>query len=310
MSEEKLLKAEFGSPDHPLELGGLKIPAYVLEDGTRVLAQGQMIRSLDMSYGGAGKQRGDRLTKFAAGGSLKPFIKGDLLDRIANPIRFIPLSGGRAYGYEATILADLCEAVLSAREAGALQKQQLHIAQQCEILVRGFARVGIVALIDEVTGYQDYRDRRALREFLDKFITDEWAKWTKRFPDEFYEELFRLKRQPYPPKNMKRPSYVGHWTNDVVYKRLGPGVLQELRKENPRLSSGHRKRRFHQYLTRDIGDPALVEHLQKVIFLMRACTDWNDFYRRLNRVAPKFGDTIPLGLQEKVGALLPPAKVR
>jgi hypothetical protein len=51
-----------------------------------------------------------------------------------------------AYGYEATILADICDAVLKARENGDLNYQQEHIAQRCEILVRAFARVGIIAL--------------------------------------------------------------------------------------------------------------------------------------------------------------------
>jgi len=54
----------------------------------------------------------------------------------------------------------LCETVLQARKDGKLQSQQMHIAEQCEILVRGFARVGIIALVDEATGYQDYRSRK------------------------------------------------------------------------------------------------------------------------------------------------------
>lgn len=297
MGERKLLRAEFGSPDHPLELGGLEIPCYVLEDGTRVLAQGQMIRALGMSKGGAGKRGGDRLGKFAGGKLLKPFVEEELLERIANPIMFIPPTGGRAYGYEATILADLCETVLAAHNAGVLQPQQMHIIKQCEILVRGFARVGIIALVDEVTGYQEIRDRLALQAILDKYLTDEWAKWTKTFPDNFYKELFRLKEIPYPPRSMKRPSYVGHWTNYVVYSRLAPGVLKKLKELNPRTEKGYRRRRHHQYMTRDYGHPALKEHLSNVIFLMKGCRNWNDFKRRLEAAAPKQGDTMPLDLK-------------
>lgn len=297
MGEEKIRKAEYGSPDHPLEIGGLTIQAYVLEDGTRVLAQGEMIRALGMSHGGSGGTGGDRLAKFAAGNRLKPFVEQSLLERTENPIRFTTPGGARAHGYEATILADLCEAVLAARDAGVLQVQQMHIAKQCEILLRGFARVGIVALVDEVTGYQEVRDRLALQAILEKYLTDEWAKWTKVFPDEFYRQLFRLRGIPYPPpgkhKNW-RPSYVGHWTNDIVYSRLAPGVLKKLRELNPKTDKGYRKRKHHQHMTRDYGDPALREHLANVIFLMRTCSDWDDFKRRLNRAAPKYGDTMPL----------------
>lgn len=297
MSDEKITRAEFGSVDHPLEIGGLKIQAYVLEDGTRVLAQGQMIQALGMSSGGAGRQGGDRLAKFAGGERLKPFVEGLLLERIEKPILFIPPQGGRAYGYEATILADLCEAVLAARDARVLQPQQMHIAKQCEILVRGFARVGIIALVDEVTGYQEVRDRLALQAILERYLTDEWAKWTKTFPDEYYQELFRLRGVPYPPpgkhKNW-RPSYVGHWTNDIVYDRLAPGVKKELKKLNPRTESGRRKRKHFQYLTQDYGTPALRQHLSNVIFLMKGCRDWADFKRRLEAAAPRQGDTLPL----------------
>jgi len=299
MDSNKPLRAEFGSPEHPLEIGDLSIQAYVLEDGTRVLAQGQMIQALGMSHGGAGKPGGGRLAKFAGGNRLKPFVEGTLLDRIGSPIIFISPQGARAYGYEATILADLCEAVLAARDADALQPQQMHIAQQCEILIRGFARVGIVALVDEATGYQEVRDRLALQAILDKYLTDEWAKWSRVFPDEFYRELFRLRGVPYPPpgkhKNW-RPSYIGHLTNDIVYSRLAPGVLKTLREVNPRTESGRRGHTHHQHMTRDYGDPALKEHLSNVIFMMRGCRNWEDFKRRLESAAPKQGDTIPLPL--------------
>ena len=162
--------------------------------------------------------------------------------------------------------------------------------------MRGFATIGIIALVDKATGYQEVRDRLALQKILEKYITDEWAKWTKTFPDEFYIELFRLKNIPYPPdtRTLKKPSYVGHWINDVVYSRLAPGVLNELRKKNPRQPSGSRKRKFHQYLTRDIGHPALKEHLSNVIFLMKSCTKWEDFKRRLNRARAKYEHTLEI----------------
>jgi hypothetical protein len=297
MSEEKVLKAEYGSPDHPLELGGLKIPCYVLDDGTRVLGQSHMIMALGMSHGGSGGTGGDRLAKFVGQTRLEPYVERALAERTANPIKFRVKSGGIAYGYDATILADICEAVLKARDAGVLMKQQDHIAAQCEILVRGFARVGIIALVDEATGYQEIRDRLALQAILEKYLTDEWAKWTKTFPDEFYIELFRLRDVPYPPpgkhKNW-RPSYVGHWTNDIVYSRLAPGVLKALKKKNPVTEKGYRKARHHQLFTRDYGHPAMKEHLANVIFLMRTCVSWADFKRRLDRAAPRQGDTIPL----------------
>lgn len=110
-----------------------------------------------MSHGGSYSRGGDRLAQSVTQERLKHHASNDLVDRTVQPIKFKTPTGAINYGYEGTVLADICEAVLATRNAGRLMKQQEHIAVQCEILVRGFARVGIIALIDEVTG--DQRDR-------------------------------------------------------------------------------------------------------------------------------------------------------
>lgn len=276
-----------GSDDHPLRIGDIEIPCYVLDDGRRVLVQGGMLTGLDMSQGTAGRGPGDRLGKFIAGKAIKPYVSKELGDLINNPLRFKTPAGNVAYGYEATVLADLCDAVLEARKSGKLNYQSEHIAERCEILVRGFARVGIIALVDEATGYQNYRARRALEEILEQFIAKELLKWAKMFPDEFYEEMFRLKRWHYEQLSSKRPIQAGKLTNDLVYERLAPGVLEELKRITPRDDRGRLKHRYHQRLTEDVGHPRLREHLNAVIALMRAFDDWPTFYRALNRSLPK-----------------------
>ena len=290
---ERIIQATHGSPDHPLRMGDIEIPCYVLEDGQRVLYQRALVSALGMARGGSSEGRGDRLAKFAAQKTLQAFVPQHLLEVTSDPIKFRTPSGHIAYGYEATVLADLCEAVLSARSAGKLQKQQEHIAERCEILVRGFARVGIIALVDEATGYQTYRERRALERILEKFISKELARWAKTFPDDFYEELFRLRDWP-SPTSVKRPGVVGHWTNDIVYERLAPGVLEELKKITPRDEKGRTKHRFFQRLTNDVGLPELHEHLIAVIALMKASPNWATFYRLLQRAKPKLNEQMPL----------------
>ena len=202
-------------------------------------------------------------------------------------------------GYRADLLPLVCNVFLDAKEAGTLRPNQVHIAEQCKILNRGFSVVGLTALIDEATGYQEVRDRLALQAILDKYITDEWAKWTKTFSDDFYREMFRLRGLDYPvPRKGQKPQYIGHLTNDVIYDRLAPGVLNALRDQNPRTESGTRKRKHHQHLTADLGHPVLTEHLAKVTFLMKAFSDWKEFKKKLDLASPKYGDTIPLGLDD------------
>jgi hypothetical protein len=254
------------------------------------LAQRGMISSLGMSKGGSGGSGGDRLAKFTAGKSLNPYISAELSERTRNPIKFRTPRGAIAYGYEATVLADICEAVLQARADNKLRHQQENIAKRCEILVRGFARVGIIALVDEATGFQEVRARQALEKILEKFISDELLKWAKMFPDEFYQQMARLRGLHYSEIATKRPPYIGKLTNDLVYERLAPGVLTELKKITPKDEKGRRKHRYHQRLTEDIGNPRLREHLWAVIGLMRASSNWRSFYSLLNRAFPKHTD--------------------
>ena len=290
-------KAIAGAPDRPLVIGDIQIPCYVLQDESRVLQQTGLLGSLDLSHGGSYSKGGDRLAKFASQGRLKGFVNKELVDRTEKPIKFKVPSGSLAYGYEATVLVDLCEAVLEARSAGRLQKQQEHVARRAEILIRGFARIGIIALVDEATGYQEIRERRALATILEKFIAKELQPWTKTFPYEFYQLIYKLKGWP-GPDGHKRTPLIGHYTNDIVYDRLAPGVLDQLKKRNPPLPSGNRPHRHHQWFTPEIGHPKLKEHLIGVMALMRAAPNWDAFKRGLARAYQKREETLPLPYDE------------
>ena len=284
-------KATHGSDDHPLVIGDTQIACYVLEDGRRVLQQTGLINALNMSHGGSYSVGGDRLAKFASQGRLKPYVSSELTERTARPIRFRTPSSGLAYGYEATVLADLCEAVLAARSDGVLQKQQEHIARQAEILVRGFARIGIIALVDEATGYQRSRETDALSKILEAWIAKELQAWVQTFPQEFYEHMFRLRDLEFSSASVKRPQYFGHLTNDVVYKRLEPGVLKELKRVTPRNDAGRPTARYAQSLTKNVGYPKLKEHLGAVVAYMRISKTWADFMNLMDQQYPRKGDT-------------------
>ena len=279
--------ATHGSEDHPLRIGEIEIPCYVLEDETRVLSQRGVIGGLGMSSGSGGGGT-DRLSAFLGGKSISPFVPKELSLLMEKPLRFRRPGGGQqTYGYPATILADICDVVLAARKAGALQKHQEHIAERCEILVRGFARVGIIALIDEATGYQRDRTKDALARILEAFIAKELQPWLRTFPSEFYQEMFRLRGLDYDPDNVQRPQYFGVLTNDIVYKRLAPGVLDELKAAIPKNDAGRPKAKYFQLLTRNVGYPKLREHLGAVTAVMKMSDDWSDFKTKLDRLYPR-----------------------
>lgn len=291
----RLPKATHGSDDHPLRIGDIEIPCYVLEDGTRLLSQRGLLKGLGMSRGGT-DSGGDRLAVFASSKSLNPFINNELLTAIKNPIRFVRPGGGTpAFGYPATILADVCDAVLAARKEGSLLARQTHIAEKCEILVRGFARVGIIALVDEATGYQKDRAKDALAQILEAFVAKELQPYVRTFPADYYEQLFRLRGLPYPPQNAKyRPQYFGVLTNDIVYKRLAPGLLAELKKES---AKDVKKKHLFRRLTLDKGHPKLREHLASTVTIMKLSKDYQDFIEKMNLIHPRYGDSLNLDLE-------------
>ena len=288
-------QATHGSPDHPLRIGDIEIPCYVLGDGRRVLHQRGLVTALGMSRGGSSRGGGDRLAHFVAQKTLEPFVDKHLVEVTADPIKFRTPRGSLAYGYEATILADICDAILEARKTGSLSRQQEHIAAQAEILVRGFARVGIIALVDEVTGYQEVREKQALQAILDAYLRKELATWAKRFPDEFYQQIFRLRNWEWRGRHVNPPQVVAAYTKDIVYARLAPQILHELEKRNP-AENGKRRSKHHQWLTDDVGHPALAQHLHAAITLMRVSATWDQFKQMLDIAHPKRGDTLQLPL--------------
>jgi hypothetical protein len=244
-----------------------------------------------------GQSHGTKLKLFLGSTELKPFISEGLAMVLSNPVKFIrPGRGGvTASGYEATILPEICNAVLDARKAGALNEKQMKIADQCEILIKAFATVGIIALVDEATGYQKDRQKDALSKILEAFIAKELQPYISTFPSDYYEEMFRLRGLNYPTDSVKRPRYFGILTNDIVYKRLAPGVLDELKKNATKAEAKSKK--LFQWLTNSTGYPKLKEHLASIITIMKLSDNWQDFQTKLNRLHPRYDETIPLDLE-------------
>ncbi len=309
--------AEVAGAPHVLEsyksvvdIAGMKLPCAVIEgpDGVqRVLSENGITNAILGTRSGASKrlkkaatEEGALLPLFIAPRQLNPFITNDLLDGPLKPIDY--LDGDRLVrGYDAAVLVEICNIWLRAREAGALQRQQLAKAQKAEILTRALAKTAIVALIDESTGYEKVRPQNALQKYLEILVRKELAAWAKKFPDEFYENIYRLKGWKWPGMSKNRYSVVGHYTNNLVFERLAPGLLRELRSKSPKNERGHRPNRLHQWLTEDVGNPMLAQHLHSIMMFQRLAIasgyGWQRFVHMVDQVLPRRGDTLPLPLE-------------
>jgi hypothetical protein len=148
------------------------------------------------------------------------------------------------------------------------------------------------------TGFQYERDKEALQEIVSRYIRKELAAWVKRFPDEFYKEIYRLKGWQWQGMSKNRYSIVGKYTIDLVYERLAPRLLEELQKKSPKDEKGRRKNKLQEWLSEDVGVPALSQHLFALITLAKVNTGWNRFVEMVDRALPKRGATLLLPFPE------------
>lgn len=291
VGKEPLPVATHGSPDKPLVIGGITLSAYVLKDGTRVLAQRGLQSGIGLSEGG-GKSGERKIAALMGRLAEKGVDTRGLVARANSPIRFIPPHGGNpADGYDALILPDICRVLIDAQREGKLDKRLVRLAERAAILQHGFAEVGITALVDEATGYQDDRAKDALVKILAAFVARELRPYVQTFPTDFYKEMYRLRHWEWPEmpaEQSKKSPLVGKLTDDLVYDRLAPNVKDKLKELIGRNDSGRLKHKMFQRLTAETGHPKLREHLASVVALMKASDEWPQFMMMMNRSLPKY----------------------
>ncbi len=275
-----------------MTVGSLELDCYVLEDKRRVFHKRGMARALGMKSEG-----GNVFLRAMQRKGLGSELGSDLIAKIENPINFKPLTQDLAHGYDASVLVDVCKAVIRADEAKKLTKSQEGLAAKAKILLQAFAKIGVTALIDEATGFQQVRDPTALRILVQQYIEDEKREWDKQFPDEYYDELNRV----YGSKRLtqtssgtviqNRPQHFALFTRSYVYHPLENGsVLEELDRINPKINKrGTRRARFHQHLTQGYGIEKLKRQVQEVMTLMKVSSTVAQFKRLFSKRFPKAG---------------------
>ena len=287
---EKAGKAPLPKATHEgfLHIGDMEIPCAVLENSKRVLTLSGFMVALGRARQAKGRQyyKGDvNLPVFLTAANLKPFIPPDL-DVTSKGIEFKPLTGGgRAYGYAAELLPSVCWTFIDAKTAGVLKANQEHIAEKSMVLVRALTSTSIIALVDEATGFQYDRPRRDLEEQLNKFLSESLRRWVRTFPGDYFKHLCRLRGVELRP-DMKLPPYFGTLTNNLVYRRIAPGLLGKLK--DRRNERGNASNKLFSWLSEDIGLRELLVHLGQVIGIMKRHTDYDTFVRELDVITPIF----------------------
>jgi len=274
-----------------LKIADRTISCAVLENGKRLLTQGTFMTAIgraEKAKGGTGSVRymqGIGLPPFLAE-NLREFVDEDLL-QMTSPIVFRTPKGAKAYGYDALLLPKVCEVYLNARDADALTAAQKPTARVCDLLMRKLAQVAIIALVDEATGYQEVRARNELQEILSAYVHEEHRPWISTFPDEFFEQIYRLHGWEYKPKQAQRTPFIGKLINEWIYAEMPPPVLPKLQEVNPKGANGRRSYKHHQFLTENMGREQLQRQITAVTTVMRISDDKDDFERYFAKLSHK-----------------------
>lgn len=299
--------------DGPLQIGDAVLAAAVLPTGKRLLSQGTFLKALGRSRtpkaGTGGLTTVDGLPFFLQAEALRPFITDEL--RVSTtPIIFRFKSGHRAVGYDALLLPMVCQvyqklhASLTERLAGSkdadiaqarkVYAQYRHIIDACNTLANGFAKRGIIALVDDATGYRGDQLKEDVLRVIAAYMSPTLYKWTQKFRPIFFEEMYRLHEWEYKPGSTKHPQYTGKFITKYVYEPLPPGVLEEMKNRLPKNEQGNRRAKLWQTLSADTGIPHLDRQIEDIILLMQISDDKDEFCRHFER---RFGRQLQLRLQ-------------
>ena len=264
-----------------LNINNSEIPCAVLEGDVRVIIQRELVGLL------TGNKKGG-LERYFKPENLQPYVperfKNNALVQVTHTFKI--RGEVIAHGYDAEDVIDICDMYMQAKHDNALLPNQVQLADNAYMLIKAYAKVGLIALIDEATGYQTTRKKDALRLLVEKYIIEDARRWTKEFYDPFFDELDRLyKNQKTTSRN--RPKYYGMFINKYIYKPIEKGeIFKKLIELNPS-RNGIRKKRLHQFLSDKTGLRVLRDRIAKITGIMQISHNKPDFERNYARLESK-----------------------
>jgi hypothetical protein len=261
-----------------LNLVGIEIPCYVLDNGQSVIGRTSATEMLTGIKGGGG------LEKYLGVEALKPFIDIGLVLEKMVPFRLAEVQGLERHvkGLPADLLIDICRGFVDALQASndptnetKLTPRQAEMAIKASMFLASCAKVGLDALIDEATGHQYDRAQDALQVKLKAYLSDELRKWEKTFPDDLWLEFGRLTN--WKGSVTQRPKYWGYLVTELVYDYLDRDVAQWLQENHPQ----PRDEKWHQWLTKHYGVQKLLQHIYILIGVSRTCYSMPELKRKM-----------------------------
>jgi hypothetical protein len=277
---------------------GIDVDCYVLNDQAKsaFISQRGMGAALGFS-----SQGGGRFPTFLKGKTIAPYLGLELREKLANPVIFqgpMAVSGSpsidRLHGFDVTLLIDVCKAIVSAEADGKLLASQKHIAKQAHIILNASAKAGIKGLVYALAGYD--ATRQEVIAAFKLYVQEEARDYEREFPEQLYEEWYRLYDIPRPEKN--RPWKFKHLTVDQVYRPLAKSSGKILRLTQEQRENAHaRYKKLHQFLS-EIGVKALRNQLGQLLGIARISKskqEYEGFFKTL------FGEQLEITFPDLAG---------
>ena len=261
------------------------------EQKTPVISQRGMGEAIGFS------RRGDRLSGFANSKTMSDHIGRELRQKLENPLIFQPLNAAaknaisaKAFGYDATILIDLCQSILDARADGKLTASKYDkMAKQARIILTASGKSGIRGLIYALTGYNPSAEEVIAAFKL--YVQEEARKYEPEFPDELYMQWHRLYNISVPPRG--KPWHFKYLTIQHVYHPLAKsnGKIYLLLKAL-KANDGDRRKKLFQFLN-EIGARALRMQLGRILEMAESSHRREEYERK---IIQRFGGQLELDL--------------
>lgn len=274
---------------------GIDVECYVLNDAAKTAVISQ--RGMGVALGFKGGVSGGRLPPFVKGKSIAPYIGREVLEKMENPVIFQGPAAGRdgapvipkIFGYDVTLLIDLCKSIVAAEADGKLVPSQKGIVKQAHVILNASAKAGIKGLVYALAGYRPETDEVIAAFKL--FVQEEAKKYEKEFPNELYLQWHRLYQIPVPVRG--KPWQLRHLTVKHIYYPLAKsnGKIFELVKAL-KAKDGDRNTKLFQFLN-EIGARALRIQLGRVLEMAESSATLAEYQQK---TIDRFGGQTELAL--------------
>lgn len=281
---------------------GIDVDCYVLNDPTKtaVISQRGMGAALGLGISGS------RLPMFVNSRRMTPYVGRILREKLENPLIFQSSSAGgnspppsKVFGYDVSILIDLCRAAVAAEEDGASINPA--VVRQAHIIVGASAKIGIKHLVYALSGYNPTTEE--VISAFKLYVQEEARKYEPEFPNELYMEWHRLYNIPVPERG--KPWQFKYLTVNHVYTPVANsnGKVLELTRIM-KAKDGDRQKKLFQFLNA-VGARALRIQLGRILEMAQSSKTQEEYEAK---IVERFGGqrSFDLVIVPKPSIVLPP----